>query len=132
MALNIADLAEHAIDAVPDRVALICGDEQITYALRQVEGVYGLDKADAAHLKQIVHALAAPGEFLYDGQHQPEVSRYKLVPCLGIAGLRLCDERQRFLAFQNRQACGVDAAYLYFSLQSIAPLSCEYFHGSKV
>ncbi len=32
MALNIADLAEHAIDAVPDRVALICGNEQITYA----------------------------------------------------------------------------------------------------
>ena len=32
MALNIADLAEHAIDAVPDRVALICGDNQITYA----------------------------------------------------------------------------------------------------
>src|SRR6201991_4113961 len=32
VALNIADLAEHAIDAVPDRVALICADEQITYA----------------------------------------------------------------------------------------------------
>ncbi|MFV0493681.1 acyl-CoA synthetase [Mycobacterium sp.] len=32
VALNIADLAEHAIDAVPDRVALICGDEQMTYA----------------------------------------------------------------------------------------------------
>ena len=32
MALNIADLAEHAIDAVPDRVALICGDDVITYA----------------------------------------------------------------------------------------------------
>lgn len=31
MALNIADLAEHAIDAVPDRVALICGDQQLTY-----------------------------------------------------------------------------------------------------
>ena len=31
MALNIADLAEHAIDAVPDRVALICGEEQLTY-----------------------------------------------------------------------------------------------------
>ncbi len=31
MALNIADLAEHAIDAVPDRVALICGDETLTY-----------------------------------------------------------------------------------------------------
>ncbi|ODQ92687.1 acyl-CoA synthetase [Mycolicibacterium holsaticum] len=32
MALNIADLAEHAIDAVPDRVALICGDNELTYA----------------------------------------------------------------------------------------------------
>ena len=32
MALNIADLAEYAVDAVPDRVALICGDEQLTYA----------------------------------------------------------------------------------------------------
>jgi acyl-CoA synthetase (AMP-forming)/AMP-acid ligase II len=32
VALNIADLAEHAIDAVPDRVALISGDEHITYA----------------------------------------------------------------------------------------------------
>src|ERR1700756_1935484 len=32
VALNIADLAEHAIDAVPDRVALVCGDEQLTYA----------------------------------------------------------------------------------------------------
>ena len=32
MALNIADLAEHAIDAVPDRVALISADQQLTYA----------------------------------------------------------------------------------------------------
>ncbi|MCB0927627.1 MAG: acyl-CoA synthetase [Mycobacterium sp.] len=32
MALNIADLAEHAIDAVPDRVAVICGDEELTFA----------------------------------------------------------------------------------------------------
>jgi acyl-CoA synthetase (AMP-forming)/AMP-acid ligase II len=32
VALNIADLAEHAVDTVPDRVALICGDEQLTYA----------------------------------------------------------------------------------------------------
>jgi len=32
VALNIADLAEHAIDAVPDRIALISGDEKLTYA----------------------------------------------------------------------------------------------------
>ncbi|RFD26026.1 acyl-CoA synthetase [Mycobacterium uberis] len=31
VALNIADLAEHAIDAVPGRVVLICGDEKLTY-----------------------------------------------------------------------------------------------------
>jgi acyl-CoA synthetase (AMP-forming)/AMP-acid ligase II len=32
VALNIADLAEHTIDAVPDRIALISGGEQLTYA----------------------------------------------------------------------------------------------------
>jgi acyl-CoA synthetase (AMP-forming)/AMP-acid ligase II len=32
VALNIADLAEHAIDAVPDRVALISAGEHLTYA----------------------------------------------------------------------------------------------------
>ncbi|MCZ4274602.1 acyl-CoA synthetase [Rhodococcoides yunnanense] len=32
MALNIADLVEHAVDLVPDRVALVCGDREITYA----------------------------------------------------------------------------------------------------
>jgi acyl-CoA synthetase (AMP-forming)/AMP-acid ligase II len=31
MALNIADLFEHAADAFPDRIALICGDAQVTY-----------------------------------------------------------------------------------------------------
>jgi 3-oxocholest-4-en-26-oate---CoA ligase len=32
VALNIADLAEHCIDAVPDRTALIGGNQQLTYA----------------------------------------------------------------------------------------------------
>jgi acyl-CoA synthetase (AMP-forming)/AMP-acid ligase II len=32
MALNIADLFEHAVDLVPDRVALICGEHSVTYA----------------------------------------------------------------------------------------------------
>ncbi|MEU4600257.1 acyl-CoA synthetase [Nocardia sp. NPDC023988] len=31
MALNVADLLEHAVDAVPDRIAIICGDRQVTY-----------------------------------------------------------------------------------------------------
>ena len=31
MVLNVADLFEHAVDAVPERIALICGDRQLTY-----------------------------------------------------------------------------------------------------
>jgi 3-oxocholest-4-en-26-oate---CoA ligase len=32
MAFNIADLFEHTVDAVPDRPALIVGDDRLTYA----------------------------------------------------------------------------------------------------
>ena len=32
MALNIADLVEHAVDVVPERTALVCGDRSVTYA----------------------------------------------------------------------------------------------------
>ncbi|MEC3974792.1 acyl-CoA synthetase [Amycolatopsis sp. H20-H5] len=32
MALNIADLIEHAVDAVPERVAVVCGDRRVTFA----------------------------------------------------------------------------------------------------
>ncbi len=32
MAFQLADLFEHAVDAVPDRLALICGDQRRTYA----------------------------------------------------------------------------------------------------
>ncbi|WP_026454030.1 acyl-CoA synthetase [Saccharomonospora iraqiensis] len=32
MAFNIADLLEHAVDAVPDRTAVICGDRRVSYA----------------------------------------------------------------------------------------------------
>src|SRR5579864_2907742 len=32
MALNMADLFEHAVDAFPERTALICGDRQLTYS----------------------------------------------------------------------------------------------------
>jgi 3-oxocholest-4-en-26-oate---CoA ligase len=32
MARNIADLIEHAVDLVPDRTALVCGERSVTYA----------------------------------------------------------------------------------------------------
>lgn len=37
MALNIADLFEHAVDAVPERTALIVGDRRLTYAELEAE-----------------------------------------------------------------------------------------------
>ncbi|WP_146777765.1 AMP-binding protein, partial [Rhodococcus wratislaviensis] len=31
MAYNLADLFEHSVDAMPERVALICGARRVTY-----------------------------------------------------------------------------------------------------
>ncbi len=49
MAFNIADLFEHAADAFPDRLAIACGDHEVTYA--QLE-----DRAN-----RLAHHLAAHG-----------------------------------------------------------------------
>ena len=49
MALNMADIFEHAADAFPERVALIYGDRQVTY--RELE-----DEAN-----RLAHHLAAQG-----------------------------------------------------------------------
>ena len=49
MAFNLADLIEHTVDEVPDRVALICGDRQETFA--------ELD----ARANRLAHHLAAQG-----------------------------------------------------------------------
>jgi acyl-CoA synthetase (AMP-forming)/AMP-acid ligase II len=49
MAYNLADLFEHTADVIPDRVALICGDEHRTYA--ELE----------ARANRFAHHLAASG-----------------------------------------------------------------------
>ncbi|HKN53166.1 MAG TPA: AMP-binding protein, partial [Amycolatopsis sp.] len=49
MALNIADLFEHAVDAVPERVAAVCGGRRVTFA--------ELD----ARASRLAHHLAAHG-----------------------------------------------------------------------
>ncbi len=49
VAFNLADLIEHAADAVPERTALICGDRSITYA--QLE----------QRANRLAHHLAANG-----------------------------------------------------------------------
>ena len=49
MALNMADIFEHAVDAFPERIAVICGERQVTY--RELE-----DEAN-----RLAHHLAAQG-----------------------------------------------------------------------
>ncbi|MBB4904118.1 acyl-CoA synthetase [Actinophytocola algeriensis] len=49
MALNIADLFEHAVDAFPDRTAIACGDRAATFA--ELEG----------RANQLAHHLAEQG-----------------------------------------------------------------------
>ena len=49
MALNLADIFEHAVDAFPDRIAVACGDRQVTY--RELEG----------RANQLAHHLAGIG-----------------------------------------------------------------------
>jgi 3-oxocholest-4-en-26-oate---CoA ligase len=49
MALNMADLFEHAVDTFPERVAVICGDRQLTYRELEVEA------------NRLAHHLAAQG-----------------------------------------------------------------------
>src|SRR3546814_8772804 len=49
MALNIADLFEHAVDAVPDRLAVRVGDDAITFAELEHKS------------NQLAHYLAAQG-----------------------------------------------------------------------
>lgn len=49
MAFNVADLFEHAVDAVPDRIAVICGDRRVTY--RELD----------QRANQLAHYLASRG-----------------------------------------------------------------------
>jgi acyl-CoA synthetase (AMP-forming)/AMP-acid ligase II len=49
VAINIADLFEHAVDAVPNRLALVVGDQRLTYAELDVQA------------NRIAHHLASHG-----------------------------------------------------------------------
>ncbi|AHH96772.1 acyl-CoA synthetase [Kutzneria albida] len=61
MALNIADLVEHAVDLVPERVAVVCGERHVTYA--QLE----------SRANRLAHHLAAHG--VVPGSHVGVYSR---------------------------------------------------------
>jgi acyl-CoA synthetase (AMP-forming)/AMP-acid ligase II len=98
MALNVADLLEHAVDAVPDRTAVICGDRRVTY--RELDN----------RANQLAHHLAAQG--VGKGDHVGVYSRnsiealeamfaaYKLRAIAVSVNYRYVEEELRYL-FDN-------------------------------
>ena len=87
MALNIADLFEHAADAVPERLAIACGDNQINY--RELE----------ARSNQLAHYLASHG--VGHGDH------------VGVYGRNSIEFVEALLASYKLRAIPVNVNYRY-------------------
>ena len=80
-----------------------------------VKIIDGLDQADAADLKQVVHVLTAADEFLDHGQHQPEVAGNELLACVSVAVLCADEQCPAGVTAQDLQLGRVDTADLDFS-----------------
>jgi acyl-CoA synthetase (AMP-forming)/AMP-acid ligase II len=87
MALNIADLFEHAADAVPGRLAIACGDAEVTY--RELD----------ARSTQLAHFLAGRG--VTEGDH------------VGVYGRNSIELIAAFLACYKLRAIAVNINYRY-------------------
>jgi acyl-CoA synthetase (AMP-forming)/AMP-acid ligase II len=87
MPLHIADLVEHAVDLVPDRVAVICDGRQVTYA--QLE-----DRSN-----RLAHHLAAHG--VGPGDH------------VGVHGRNSVETLEAMLAAYKLRAAAVNVNYRY-------------------
>jgi 3-oxocholest-4-en-26-oate---CoA ligase len=87
MALNIADLFEHAADAVPERLAIACGESRVTY--RELDAVSN----------QLAHHLAAAGVGV--GDH------------VGVYGRNSIELIAAFLACYKLRAIAVNVNYRY-------------------
>ena len=69
MALNIADLFEHAADAVPDRLAIACGPAEVAAKLRRVNDELG------TKARTMASTLRAAGLSIRDGAAVMELSK---------------------------------------------------------
>jgi acyl-CoA synthetase (AMP-forming)/AMP-acid ligase II len=87
MALNIADLFEHAVDAVPERLAIACAEAAVTYS--------GLE----ALSNQVAHYLASGG--VTAGDH------------VGVYGRNSIELVATFLACYKLRAIAVNVNYRY-------------------
>jgi acyl-CoA synthetase (AMP-forming)/AMP-acid ligase II len=87
VALNIADLVEHAVDLVPERVAIICGDRQVTFA--ELE----------ARVNRLAHHLAEQG--VKPGSH------------IGVYARNSIEAVEAMLAAYKLRAVAINVNYRY-------------------
>ncbi len=114
MALNIADLFEHAVDAVPERLAIACGDTEVSY--RELD----------ARSNQLAHYLATAG--VGTGDH------------VGVYGRNSIELVEAFLASYKLRAIPVNVNYRYvetelrylFSEAELKALIFDRQYGDKV
>ena len=94
------------------------------HVLIDIKPVDGLDEADAAYLKKIVHILAAAQKALNHRQHQPQIAADQLLPRVLIAIPAALQQRHHFVIFQHLQICRVDAADLNLPPHERASIPC--------
>src|SRR4051794_32425259 len=87
VALNIADLIEHAVDAVPERVAVVCGDRRVAF-----------DELEQ-RANRLAHHLAAHG--MGPGDH------------LGVYSRNSIEALESMIAAYKLRAIAVNVNYRY-------------------
>ncbi|WP_199431775.1 acyl-CoA synthetase [Qaidamihabitans albus] len=87
MALNIADLLEHAVDAVPDRTAIVCGARRVTF--------YELEQ----RANRLAHHLAAHG--VEPGSH------------IGVYSRNSIETMEAMIAAYKLRAIAINVNYRY-------------------
>jgi hypothetical protein len=113
---------------VPEITADFTGDHRYAvggkpHVLGGVEIIDRLNKPDAPHLEEVVHILAAPREFLNDGENEPQVAVNELVSGMTISGFGPDEQLLRLIIFQHRQLCRINSADFDLAVQKQNPFS---------
>lgn len=104
MAITIADLVEHAVDACPQRTAVLCGDRSVTYAEFEARA-----NRLAHHLQQ--HGVTAGSHVGVYGRNSIElvesmVAAYKLRAVAVNINYRYVERELHYLA-ENADLCAI-------------------------
>ena len=113
---QIAQGAAHADGVVVAQIAADFADDHRhgiggkAHAQLRVEIVDGLDQADAAHLKEVVHTLAPVVKALDHAEHEPEVPLYEFMASAGIARADFGKQLPHALVVQHGERRCIHAA----------------------